>query len=196
MNLFSHLLKRNKNKYIAIGAIGAAFGVRVLKGMKPKKVSIGNTVENKRNNVASRITKKLSSASSFASYFSEEGKYPLLGDSASTTPVEDAMGWVTEAGKSYIVLLFDVDSSMVDATDKQARSDFFKLMGNLTSNAVEKNETVQMLYVPGKNNNNLLEGKNAQDVIGKAQWKYLFQEGLKGLRCGGSIAPKVRREAR
>ena len=86
------------------------------------------------------------------------------------------------------MLIFDVDSQVSDTTDKQARGDFFKLLGNLTGSAVEKNE-LQTLYIPGKSNKNLLEGEDAVSVIGKAQWKYLSSK--KGSR-GPDVAAVLR----
>ena len=100
-SLFSNVLKSNKNKYIAISAVGAAAGVRVFKRIRAKKGSSRGMAEEKATKVDPKVISKLSPATSFASYFSEEGKSPLLSDSASTTPVEDPKGWATEAGKSY-----------------------------------------------------------------------------------------------
>ncbi len=190
MGILSKLIKSKKSKYLALGAVGAATGVRVFKRIKGKKGASRGSGEVKAAKVVSKATAigKLSPAASFASYFGEEGKSPLLGDSASTTPVEDAEGWATEAGKAYTVLLFDVESQVSDATDKQARGDFFKLLGNLTGSAAEKNE-LQTLYIPGKSNKNLLEGEDASSVIGKAQWKYLSSK--KGSR-GPDVAAVLR----
>lgn len=76
--------------------------------------------------------------------------------------------------KKYIILVFDVESPLVQSSEKKARVDYFNLMSNLTS-AATKEKNVATVYVPGESaSSHLFEGNDDKDFKGKSShWSYL-----------------------
>lgn len=184
------LLKKPVAK-MAFGLVAAGLVVvRVRKLIAARAKAGGASVAKDDKKAFSRGA--LDPASAFAELFAVDSKNAVLGDTSTGEVVDGADAWAKSSGEGYTILLFDVDSPISDTTDEKARSDYFRLMGNLTAAAAEKNAApLQTLYVPGKGNKNLLEKQEAASAIGKGSWKYLSSH--KGSR-GADVAAALRQK--
>lgn len=204
----SSLASKGNKKGVSVAAAALKLVKKPAAKLAIGLVAAGLIAVRVRNNVVAKSTKGLKKtgnevitsksaldpASSFTDLFSVESKNAVVGDTSTNEGFEGAEAWAAESGKGYTILLFDVDSSLSDATDIKARTDYFKLMGNLTAAATEKKSVpLQTLYVPGKGNKNLLEKQEASAVIGKGSgsWKYLSSQ--KGSR-GPDVAAALRQK--